>query len=234
MQRTAPARLSLWFALGAASLTALAWTLYAGVLPALPDVAWLHARQHDLLAWQGAAPWLFGIGFFVLFTLLAAIALPGCSVLCLCAGLCFGMVGGTLLVATASAAGATLSFLASRHLLRDKVRRRWGHRLAVVDRGLERDGAAYLFALRVAPVIPYPVLNPLMGLSSMSLPRFFIVSLFGMLAGSAAYVYMGTELGHVTAWPDLLAPDLLLVLTLLALLPWATGQWWRRRVRVSA
>lgn len=204
---------------------ATAW-LMAG--SSLPEPHWLQAQQEVLLKAVQDRPWSSGLGFFLLFTLLSALALPGCSLLALGAGLCFGWLAGTLLVLVASTVGATLSFLAARHLWRDAVRSRWGHRLTVVEDGLARDGAFYLFALRLAPVIPYALINPLMGLSSMSTRRFFAVSLAGMLAGSAAYVYAGTTLAQVRVWGDLLAPGLMAALAGLAILPWLVRAAWRR------
>jgi uncharacterized membrane protein YdjX (TVP38/TMEM64 family) len=192
--------------------------------------AWLHARQAELLALHAAQPWAFASGLFLLFTVLSALALPGCSVLALAAGLCLGWVPGTMLVVLASTVGATLSFLAARHWWRDAVRRRWGHRLEAIETGLARDGAYYLFSLRVAPVIPYALINPLMGLSAMPLRQFFVVSLLGMLAGSAAYVYAGTVLTEASSWQTLFTPGLMTALAVLALLPWVT-RWLLRLLR---
>lgn len=196
---------------------------------ALPGPQWLHAQQQDLLRLAQAQPWSTGLGFFLLFTLMSALALPGCGLLALGAGLCFGWLAGTLLVLVASTVGATLSFLAARHFWRDAVHQRWGHRLRRIEEGLERDGAFYLFTLRLAPVIPYAVINPLMGLSSMPTRQFFGVSLAGMLAGSAAYVYAGTTLAQVRGWGDLFSPGLMAALLALAALPWLVRAAWRRR-----
>lgn len=198
----------------------------------LPDLAWLQARQSDLLAWHAAGPWAFGLALFALFTLFSALALPGCSLMALVAGLCLGWLPGTLLVVLASSMGATLSFLAARHLLRHRVQRRWGHRLAPIEAGLARDGAFYLFTLRLVPGIPYFVLNPLMGLSAMPTRQFFSVSLLGMLAGSAAYAYAGTALGRLKGWEDVFSPQLLAALLALAALPWLARLAWRARLRV--
>ena len=192
----------------------------AGLNTAGFNIAWLHSRQAELLALQASRPWAFASGLFLLFTVLSALALPGCSVLALAAGLCLGWVPGTLLVVLASTLGATVSFLAARHWWRDAVRRRWGHRLTAIEAGLVRDGAYYLFSLRVAPVIPYALINPLMGLSAMPLRQFFCVSLLGMLAGSAAYVYAGTVLSEASSWSTLFTPRLMAALLALALVPW--------------
>lgn len=204
-----------------------AWTWFlAGAT--LPGPQWLHAQQQDLLYLVQAQPWSASLGFFLVFTLMSALALPGCGLLALGAGLCFGWLAGTLLVLVASTLGATLSFLAARHFWRDAVHRRWGHRLRRIEEGLARDGAFYLFTLRLAPVIPYAVINPLLGLSSMPTRQFFGVSLAGMLAGSAAYVYAGTTLAQVRGWGDLFAPGLMAALLALALLPWLVRAAWRR------
>ena len=223
------------------TLHPLLWLLAAGAVAALLwagsgiaglDAAWLHTRQAELRSLHAAQPVAFSAALFMLFTLMSALALPGCSVLALAAGLCMGWLPGTLLVVLASSVGATLSFLAARHFWRDGVRRRWGHRLAPVEAGLARDGAFYLFTLRVAPVIPYALINPLMGLSAMPTRQFFSVSMAGMLAGSAAYVYAGTTLGRAQGWQDVLNPGLLVALALLAALPWAARfacQWWQGR-----
>lgn len=211
-------------------LLALAWAIawfWASV--SLPSPQWLHTQQQALLSLAQTQPVSTGLGFFVVFTLMSALALPGCGVLALGAGLCFGWLAGTLLVLVASTVGATLSFLAARHCWRDAVQRRWGHRLRRIEEGLARDGAFYLFTLRLAPVIPYAVINPLMGLSSMSIRRFFSASLAGMLAGSAAYVYAGTTLAQARGWSDLFSPGLMAALTALALLPWVARAAWRRR-----
>ena len=215
-----------WALCGALAL--LLWPDAALAHLTWPDADWLQARQSELLGWQSARPLLFGVAFFALFTLLSALALPGCALLCLAAGMCFGWLPGTLMVVLASTVGATLSFLAARHLWRDKVQARWGHRLAGVHRGLERQGGYYLFALRMVPVLPYPLLNPLMGLTAMSLRQFFVVSLVGMLAGSALYVHAGVLLSQARSWQDLYSPSLLVAMALVGLLPWAARQVWQR------
>lgn len=188
----------------------------------LPDADGLLSRAGELRALQAARPWLFGAALFGLMTTLCALALSGCGVLALAAGLFYGLAAGTLLVLLASTIGATLTFLAARHLWRDAAHRRWSHRMATIEAGLARDGAYYLFSLRVAPIVPFGLLNALMGLTAMPARRFFGVSLLGMLAGSAAYVYAGTTLAGAIGWRDVFSPGLLAALAALALLPWLT------------
>lgn len=173
------------------------------------------------LAWEREHPWLFGIGFFLLFTAMAAVPLPGCSVLALAAGAWWGWLGGAVMVTLASSVGATLAFLAARHLGRDAVQRRWGSRLWQVESMLEQHGSLLVFWLRVAPLIPYPVLNPLLGLTRLSTARFFGASAAGMFGSSALYAWLGAELGHAAGWRDLLTPPVLAAVAALMVLPLA-------------
>ena len=205
--------------------------LGAGLLWAVghwPASAWWSSQRSSLLALQAAHPWSVGLGLVAGMTLLSALALPGNAPLALAAGLCFGVPLGTAIIVFGSTLGASLAFLAARCWWREAVQRRWGAQLAGVQAAVARDGAFYLFSLRVAPVIPYPVINPLMGLTSMRLRTFFMVSLLGMLAGSVAYAWAGDALARAQALPDLANPGLLLGLLALSLLPWAGRLVWRR------
>lgn len=208
----------------------LGWLAWSG---GWPGADWLLSAQQQLQSLHSNGPWAFGLCLFVLFTLFSALALPGCSGLALVAGATLGLWVGTALVALASTAGATLSFLAARHFWRDAVQRRWGHRLGPLQDGLARDGALYLFVLRLVPLIPFPLLNPLMGLSPMPTLQFAVTSLLGMLLGSAAFVYAGTGLGGLQAGPaGALAWNsmpLMVGLTAALLLPLLARHWWQRR-----
>ncbi|MCU0966636.1 MAG: VTT domain-containing protein [Burkholderiaceae bacterium] len=180
-------------ALLAAVLGGLLWAVFGAPAELFDTGAW--ARQAArLLAWQQQAPALFLAGFMLLFVLLSALALPGCGALALLAGSAFGTLAGTLLVGLASTLGALLSFLAARHWARDRVQRRLGHRLLRLDALLARHGALGLIGLRLLPVLPYPVVNPLLGVSRMSVPAFFWPSLAGLTLGSLPYVWAGQSL----------------------------------------
>jgi uncharacterized membrane protein YdjX (TVP38/TMEM64 family) len=160
----------------------------------LLDASWWIQQMGRLLAWQQQSPALFLTVFMLLFVLLSALALPGCAALSLLAGSAFGTLAGTLLVGLASTLGALLAFLAARHWAREHVQRRFGHRLQWLDALIARHGAPGLVGLRLLPVLPYPVLNPLLGLSRMSVPAFFWPSLAGLTLGSLPYVWAGHSL----------------------------------------
>jgi uncharacterized membrane protein YdjX (TVP38/TMEM64 family) len=157
--------------------------------------------------------------FFALFTVLAAISMPGAAVLMLVAGSSFGLVWGTLISTLASATGATIAMLATRFLFRDWVATRYAEHMRDVDRGIERSGAYYVFSLRVAPVIPYFILNWLLGLTTMRVWPFFWVSFLGMLPGTAVYVNAGNELSKVKSFSDVFTWPIALSLVALAVAP---------------
>ena len=119
----------------------------------------------------------------------------------------------------AATVGGTLAFLCTRYLFRDWVRQRFGDRLATVNRGVERDGACYLLALRLVPFVPFFLVNLGMGLTPMRVRTFLWASLLGMVPGTFLYVNAGTELGRLTSPLGILSPNVLLSLTLLGVVP---------------
>lgn len=134
--------------------------------------------------------------FFVIYVAVTGLSLPGAAIMTLIAGAIFGLLWGTIIVSFASSLGATLAFLASRFLLRDWVQSRFGEKLAAMNAGVQREGAYYLFALRLVPLFPFFVINLAMGLTPIRTWTFYWVSQIGMLAGTIVYVYAGTQLGQ--------------------------------------
>jgi uncharacterized membrane protein YdjX (TVP38/TMEM64 family) len=186
----------------------------------------------DLRQTFAAHPALMVGGFFVCYVLMAALSLPGATVMGLAGGAVFGFWVATLAVSFASSLGATLAFLMSRHLFRDLVQRRFGDRLAAVNEGVAREGAWYLFTLRLIPVFPFFVINLLMGLTPMPTRTFYWVSQLGMLGGTMVYVNAGKELGNLTSLSGILSPGLLLAFALLGLFPLLVKKalaWFRAR-----
>jgi pyruvate/2-oxoglutarate dehydrogenase complex dihydrolipoamide dehydrogenase (E3) component/uncharacterized membrane protein YdjX (TVP38/TMEM64 family) len=178
------------------------------------------ARQAELEAWVAARPFATAGAFFGLYVLATALSLPGAAtVMTLLGGALFGFGWGLVLVSFASSIGATLAFLASRFLFRDAVRARFGERLAALDEGVRRDGAFYLFTLRLIPVFPFFLVNLAMGLTPIATRTFYLVSQLGMLAGTAVYVNAGTALAAIDSVGGLLSPALLGSFALLGLFP---------------
>lgn len=169
--------------------------------------------------------------FFLVYVAVTALSLPVAAALTLTAGAVFGRWLGTAVVSVASTLGAALAFLSSRYLLRDWVRRRYGSRLGPVERGVERDGAYYLFTLRLVPLVPYFLINLGMGLTGMRVRTFALVSWLGMLPGTFLYVNAGAALAGVDEPGDILSPEVLGALALLGITPLMVRKILRLRVR---
>jgi uncharacterized membrane protein YdjX (TVP38/TMEM64 family) len=179
------------------------------------------ASQADIVAAKDANPALYIAGFFLLYVAVTGLSIPGAAIMSLVAGALFGVVLGTVIVSFASTMGATLAFLSSRYLLRDWVQGKFGERLRAVDDGLEKDGAFYLFTLRLIPVFPFFVINLLMGLTRIKTGTFFWVSQIGMLPATIVFVNAGTQISRIESTAGLLSPTLIASFVALAFFPWA-------------
>lgn len=210
-----PARKVLLLALLAASLAAF----FALDLGRFLSLATVKQHQAELAALYAHRPLAVVGAFFAVYVAVTALSLPGAAVLTLAAGALFGLMVGTLVTSFASSLGATLAFLSSRYLLRDAVQRRFAARLADVDAGVAREGAFYLFSLRLVPLVPFFVVNLVMGLTAMPARRFYLVSQLGMLAGTVVYVNAGTQLARLDSLRGILSPGLLASFALLGLFP---------------
>ena len=124
--------------------------------------------------------------------------------------------------------GATLAFLSSRYLLRDWIQTKFGDKLATINKGVEKDGAFYLFSLRLIPVFPFFLINLLMGLTPMSVSRYYITSQIGMLPGTAVFLNAGTQLAEIDSLSGIVSPSVLLSFALLGIFPivakWLMGK----------
>ena len=183
------------------------------------SLAFLNESQASFAVLYAERPVLVALAFFAAYVAVTALSLPGAVIMTLAAGAGFGLVVGTLLVSLASTIGATLAMLAARYLLRDTIQKRFGQRLAEVNKGIETEGAFYLFTLRLIPVVPFFVLNLLMGLSRMKTGTFFWVSQLGMLAGTVVFVNAGTQIARIDSLKSVLSPGLIGSFVLLGLLP---------------
>jgi pyruvate/2-oxoglutarate dehydrogenase complex dihydrolipoamide dehydrogenase (E3) component/uncharacterized membrane protein YdjX (TVP38/TMEM64 family) len=157
--------------------------------------------------------------YFLIYVLATALSIPGAVIITLAGGAIFGLWQGLLIVSFASTVGATLAFLASRFLLRDWVEARFGQRLADIHLDVDREGGFYLFTLRLIPVVPFFLINLLMGLTRMKVWTYYWVSQLGMLAGTAVYVNAGTQLAQLESLQGILSPALLGSFVLLGIFP---------------
>jgi uncharacterized membrane protein YdjX (TVP38/TMEM64 family) len=170
----------------------------------------LYYADHSLLT--------IGIYFF-LYVAVTALSLPGAAIMTLAGGALFGFWTALIVVSFASSIGATLAFLVSRFLLRDWVQNKFGDKLTAINAGVEKEGAFYLFSLRLVPLFPFFVINLVMGLTPLRAGLFYLVSQVGMLPGTAVYVNAGTQLGRIESASGILSPGLLISFILLGLFP---------------
>ncbi|AUI86221.1 TVP38/TMEM64 family protein [Vibrio azureus] len=157
--------------------------------------------------------------YFLFYILLTALSIPGAAVVTLLGAALFGFWWSVVLVSFASSIGATLAFLSSRYLLKEWVESKFDDKLHVINEGVAKDGAFYLLTLRLIPVFPFFLINLLMGLTSITVARFYLFSQLGMLPGTMVYLNAGTQLSEITSLSGLISPSILISLALLGLFP---------------
>jgi pyruvate/2-oxoglutarate dehydrogenase complex dihydrolipoamide dehydrogenase (E3) component/uncharacterized membrane protein YdjX (TVP38/TMEM64 family) len=181
----------------------------------------LKAQQAALEAWRGMHPWGTALGFFVLYIVFTALLLPAATLMTLLAGAIFGLVPGILLVSFASSIGATIAMAAARFVLRDWVQERWGSQLEAVNRGVEKEGAFYLFTLRLIPAVPFFLINLAMGLTPIRARTFYWVSQVAMFPATVIYVNAGTQLARLESLRGILSWQLIGAFVALGIFPLA-------------
>jgi uncharacterized membrane protein YdjX (TVP38/TMEM64 family) len=168
--------------------------------------------------------------YFFAYIAITAFSIPGAAVVTLLGAALFGFWTSLLLVSFASTIGATIAFLSSRYLLREWVQSKFGNKLGAINQGVEKDGAFYLFSLRLIPVFPFFLINLLMGLTPMTIARFYSTSQIGMLPGTAVYLNAGTQLATIDSLSGIVSPTVLASFALLGLFP-IIAKWVMNKVR---
>ncbi|GBL02018.1 membrane protein [Vibrio harveyi] len=168
--------------------------------------------------------------YFFAYIAITAFSIPGAAVVTLLGAALFGFWTSLLLVSFASTIGATIAFLSSRYLLREWVQSKFGNKLGAINQGVEKDGAFYLFSLRLIPVFPFFLINLLMGLTPMTIARFYLTSQIGMLPGTAVYLNAGTQLATIDSLSGIVSPTVLASFALLGLFP-IIAKWVMNKVR---
>jgi len=207
--------------------------IYTQLPPGSVTLENLQARHQALLLYCQQAPRQSAALYFILYVLVTTLSLPGAALLTLLGGALFGLWPGFVLVSFASTLGATLAMLVSRYLLRDWVQHRFAGQMRTVNDGVARDGAFYLFALRLMPLFPFFVVNLLAGVTRLGVWRYWWVSQLGMLPGAIVYLNAGHQLGQITLLHDILSPGVVFAFTLLGLLPLITRWLFARFSRTS-
>lgn len=179
----------------------------------------LKAQKQQLDQFYQANPTLVAIAYFSIYLIVAAFALPAAAILTLAGGAIFGFTTGLILASFASTIGATIAFLLTRFLFHDTIQTKFGDRLGAINQGIEREGALYVFGLRLVPLFPFFMVNSLLALTRLKTTTFYWASQIGMLAGTAVYVYAGTQLAQIESLGDIVSPQLLIAFVLLGTFP---------------
>ncbi len=202
-----------------AAIIVLAGLFFYFDLQRFLSLEFFQAQRMAAVGLHEAYPWLTSLGYFAIYVAVTGLSLPGAAVMTLAAGAIFGLGLGAVIVSFASTLGATLAFTFARYLFKDRVQARFAKQLGPINRGVEQEGAFYLFALRLVPAFPFFAINLAMGLTPIKTWTFYWVSQAGMLAGTLVYVNAGRELGQLQSLAGILSPTLILSFALLGLFP---------------
>lgn len=179
----------------------------------------LKSQQTTIESYRSSHPVLVVVIYILFYIAITGLSLPYATILTLVGGGIFGLLWGTVIVSFASTLGAALAFLGSRFLFRDAINLRFAAPLKTINEGIDRDGAFYLFILRLVPVLPFFIINLTMGLTVLRVWTFFWVSQIGMLAGTIVYVNVGTQLAKIDSLSGILSPVLLGSFVILGIFP---------------
>ncbi|MFT2111370.1 FAD-dependent oxidoreductase [Marinomonas sp. 2405UD68-3] len=183
------------------------------------SLSYLKEQQSSFAELRAEQPVLVTGVFFISYVFITALSLPGAVILTLASGALFGLIQGLLIASFASSLGATIAFLVSRYLFKESVQAKFGQNLKAFNKGMEKDGALYLFTLRLVPAFPFFLINLLMGLTPIKTWRFYWVSQLGMVAGTGVFVNAGTQLAQIDSLKGILSPGLILSFVLLGVFP---------------
>lgn len=157
--------------------------------------------------------------FFLAYVAMTALALPAALILTIAGGAIFGFWVGLIVVSFASTIGATVAFILTRYLFHDAIQAKFGDRLQAINSGIEKEGAFYVFGLRLVPLFPFFMVNSVLALTKLKTWTYYWSSQIGMLAGTAVYVNAGTQLATIDTLSDIAKPQLLISFALLGVFP---------------
>ena len=184
------------------------------------DFSYIKSKQQAITDYFHTHPVKTSLIFFLIYIAVAGLSLPGAGILSILAGAIFGLALGVAIVLLAATIGATIAFWFSRYIFHDFVQDRFGDKLRAINKGIERDGAFYLFTLRLIPIFPFFIINLVMGLTPMRTIVFAVTSFLGMIAGSLIFVNVGTQLANIDSLDGILTPGIIFAFALLAIFPW--------------
>ncbi len=184
------------------------------------SLEFVQSRLDVIQAYREANPIRSLLMYALIYIVVTAASIPGALVLTLLGGAIFGFTVGSLVVVVSATFGATIAFLLARYLFGDMVAFRMGERLGAIRENFRKEGALYLFSMRLVPVFPFFAVNLLMGLTPIRTLTYSVVSLIGMAPGTMVFVNAGTQLAKLESVKGLLSPAMIASFTLLAIFPY--------------
>ncbi|WP_245450650.1 TVP38/TMEM64 family protein [Borborobacter arsenicus] len=208
------------------------------------SLTFLSESQIALKSLVADNPVLAPLGFVVLYALAVAFSFPAASILTIFGGFLFGWLFGGMLAMLGATAGATAIFLTARTVCSDFVRKRMCGRVGKLSEGFEKNAFGYLLALRIAPFIPFFMVNIAPALFHVRLSTYVAATFIGIMPGAFAYAWLGQgcdsvllaarDAGQQVTIRDLITPQItiaFIVLALVAILATIVKKAWASRVQ---
>lgn len=183
---------------------------------------YIKSNQQDFFNYKNTHPIKTALIYFMIYIIITSLSLPGAAILTILGGAIFGLLWGVILVSFASSLGASFAFLASRYLFKETVQHKFSTRLNIINEHIKKEGAFYLFSIRLVPLFPFFIVNLIMGITSIRLFTYYWVSQLGMLPATIIYVNAGMQLAKIDSLGGILSPMLIFSFVLLGLFPLIT------------
>ena len=179
----------------------------------------IRVQKQLLLNYYDENKLLVHVIFLFIYIITATFSLPVALALTLIGGALFGFIYGLILVSFGSSIGATFAFLMARFIGHDLVKQRYNAQLSKFYIGFKKNGALYLFALRMVPLFPFFIINIITALMPIKAWTFYWVSQLGMLPATALYVFAGTQLSEIKSLADIMSPKIMMIFIFIGLFP---------------
>jgi len=183
----------------------------------IPDI--INTNLDKIINYTKSDPTNSKIFFFVIYIFLTSFSLPVAFILSLLSGMLFEIVDAIAIVSFASSIGATIAFTLSRYLFRNYFQKTFSDAYIKIDQGFKRNGAHYLYAIRMSPIFPYFIVNLVFGLTTMKTYIFYLVTQIGMLPMTIVIILTGKEMLNVLTTNVGFNQNIVLLLTLIGILP---------------
>jgi uncharacterized membrane protein YdjX (TVP38/TMEM64 family) len=200
-------------------IASMIWIFFLFDLNSYLTLASLKDGLDGLKAFYGQHKILTMIIYFIIYLLISALSLPVAGITTLAGGALFGLFYGTILASFASTIGGTLAFLFSRYIFRDWVQNKFPSKLSIINKGIDKEGGFYLFTIRLVAIFPFFAVNLAMGLTSIRVITFYLVSQIGMLPVTMIMINAGTQLATIGSTGDILSLNIILSFALLGIFP---------------